>query len=67
MDDVRAPQSPIDRTAGPPISWGVREVPGRSARLPPGQGDVDVPAVVEHPLTGAERMRALLTRRALVP
>jgi inosose dehydratase len=74
MDDVRAPQSPVDRIAGAPISWGVCEVPdwgyqdvdGRLARQvrsgrvayaeavraglyrPLGQGDVDVPAIVEH-------------------
>ena len=27
MGDVRAPQSPVDRIAGAPISWGVCEVP----------------------------------------
>jgi hypothetical protein len=42
MDDVRAPQSPVDRIAG-------------------GEG----PAADVH--TSAEHLRALLTRRALVP
>jgi inosose dehydratase len=35
MDDVRAPQSPVDRIAGAPISWGVCEVPGRGYQLAP--------------------------------
>jgi inosose dehydratase len=40
MDVVRAPQSPVDRIAGAPISWGVCEVPDRSYQLgaQPGAG-----------------------------
>ena len=33
MDDVRAPQSPVARIAGAPISWGVCEVPDRGYQL----------------------------------
>jgi inosose dehydratase len=35
MDDVRAPQSPVDRIAGAPISWGVCEVPDWGYQLAP--------------------------------
>ena len=35
MDDVRAPQSSVDRIAGAPISWGVCEVPDRGYQLAP--------------------------------
>jgi inosose dehydratase len=35
MDDVRAPQSPVDRIAGAPISGGVYEVPDRGYQLAP--------------------------------
>jgi inosose dehydratase len=35
MDDLRAPQSPVDRIAGAPISWGVDEVPDRGYQLAP--------------------------------
>ena len=34
MDDVRATQSPVDRIAGAPVSWGVCD------------GDADVPTIV---------------------
>jgi hypothetical protein len=37
MDDVRATQSPVDRIAGAPVSWGVCD------------GDADIRPSTKHP------------------